>query len=288
MRTFLASGLCWLALLVVCSSRAEPITVVAAENVYGDIARQVGGPDVTVISILSNPNQDPHEFEASASTARAIADARLVIYNGAGYDPWAVKLLSASKSASREVVEVAKLARKKAGENPHLWYEVATISALGSTLVTKMTQLDAEHRSGYAERGGAFEASIASLRDRIATLRSKHAGTLVTATEPVFDYMAAALGLKMRNSRFQLAVMNGTEPSATEIAAFEEDLRTRAVKVLLYNSQTTQALAERMRTIATEIGVPVVAVTETEPPGQSYQQWMLSQLNALDRALGDR
>jgi zinc/manganese transport system substrate-binding protein len=287
MSKFFAGGLLVL-LAAFSSSRAEPIKVVAAENVYGDIARQIGGSDVTVTSILSNPNQDPHEFEASASTARAIADARLVIYNGVGYDPWAVKLLSASKSASREVIEVAKLARKKAGDNPHLWYDVATISALGSTLAIKMTQLDAEHRSGYTERGVAFEAAMAPLRGRIATLRAKHADTPVTATEPVFDYMAAALGLKMRNSRFQLAVMNGTEPGAAAIAAFEQDLRNRAVKVLLYNTQTGQALAEQMRTIANEAGVPVVAITETMPPGQSYQVWMLGQLDELDRALGSR
>jgi zinc/manganese transport system substrate-binding protein len=110
----------------------------------------------------------------------------------------------------------------------------------------------------------------------------------VTATEPVFGYMADALGLRMRNGRFQLGVMNGTEPSARDIAAFEKDLRTRVVKVLFYNSQTGSALAERMRTIAADAGVPVVGVTETEPPGMTYQQWMTSQLDALGRALGKR
>ena len=129
---------------------------------------------------------------------------------------------------------------------------------------------------------------MARLRERIATLRSKHGGTPVTATEPVFGYMAAALGLEMRNGRFQLAVMNGTEPGASAIAAFEKDLRTRAVKVLLHNTQTTQALAQRMRAIATEAGVPVVSVTETAPPGQSYQAWMLAQLDELDRALASQ
>ena len=192
---FFAVGL-YALLAAVFSAGAEPIKVVAAENVYGDIARQIGGSDVTVTSILGNPNQDPHEFEAGASTARATADARLVIYNGAGYDPWAVKLLSASKSGAREVIEVAKLAHKKPGDNPHLWYDVATISTFGSTLATKMAQLDAVHQSKYAERGAAFDASMAQLRDRIATLRAKHAGTPVTATEPVFDYMAEALAVR--------------------------------------------------------------------------------------------
>src|SRR5208283_2393273 len=119
----------------------------------------------------------------------------------------------------------------------------------------------------------------------IAALRARYAGTAVTATEPLFDYMADALGLVMRNGRFQLAVMNGTEPGASAIAAFEHDLRSHAVKVLLYNRQTSQALAERMRRIALEAGVAVVPVSETEPPGVDYQAWMLGQLDALERAL---
>ncbi len=287
MRRLIGTGLVALA-AGISAARAAPIAVVAAENVYGDIAGQIGGANVVVTSILSNPAQDPHEFEASAATARAISDARLVIYNGADYDPWAVRLLSASRSPSRARIEVAGLVGRKAGVNPHVWYDIAAVSALASALAAKLTQLDPGHGSDYAERLAAFEASMGSLRAKIAALRGKYAGTPVTATEPLFDYMAASLGLTMRNERFQLAVMNGTEPGAAAIAGFEKDLRIRRVKVLLYNTQTSQALAERMRTIATEVGVPVVTITETEPDGQRYQQWMGSQLDALDRALAGR
>jgi zinc/manganese transport system substrate-binding protein len=286
-RGLLAAGLTAL-FAAVSPAHSDSLSIVAAESVYGDIARQIGGAEVAVTSVLVNANRDPHEFEASASTARAIADARLVIYNGAGYDPWAPRLLAASKGKPREVIEVARLLNRKPGDNPHFWYDATAMSALASTLAAKMSEIDAAHKSGYAKRGEAFEASMTQLRERIAALRSKHAGTPVTATEPVFDYMAEALGLKMRNSRFQLAVMNGTEPGASAITAFEKDLRTRAVKVLLYNTQTTQALAQRMRTIATEAGVPVIAITETAPQDQSYQAWMLAQLEALDRALDKR
>ena len=270
------------------AAHAAPIKVVAAENVYGDIAAQIGGANVAVTSILTSPTQDPHEFEASAATARLLADARLVIYNGADYDPWVAKLLGASRSASRVTVEVAKLVDKKSGDNPHIWYAPAAVGALAAALAARLTELDPTARETYAGRLATFEASMQPLRDKIAALRTKYAGTPVTATEPLFDYMADALGLKMRNGRFQLAVMNGTEPSAAAIAAFEKDLRTRTVKVLLYNTQTTQALAERMRTIAKEVGVPVVAISETEPTGQTYQAWMLAQLDALERALGGR
>jgi zinc/manganese transport system substrate-binding protein len=268
--------------------RADPVRIVAAESVYGNVARQVGGAYVTVSSILDGPNQDPHDFDASAATARAIAGARIVIYNGLGYDAWAVHLLSASRSSSREVIEVARLAGKKAGANPHLWYDPSAVSALGAKLRDMLSALDPAHRREYASGLEAFEASLRPLREKIAAMRARHTGRPVTATEPVFDYMADALGLEMRNRRFQLAVMNGTEPGAASIAAFENDLRRRAPKALLYNTQTSQALAERMRRIASQAGVPVVPITETQPEGRSYAEWMLAQLDALDRALGER
>lgn len=274
--------------VAISGAQADPIRVVAAENVYGDIARQIGGANVAVQSILTSPSQDPHEFEASVSTARAMADARLVIYNGVDYDPWAAKLLAASAPPRREIIEVAKLAHKKPGDNPHLWYDPATVSALSEVLAAKLMQLDSEHGQDYTRGLAAFDIAMQSLHQKIAVLRGQYAGTPVTATEPVFDYMADAIGLSMRNGRFQLAIMNGTEPGAGAIAAFEHDLRTHAVKVLLYNRQTSRALAERMRRIAEQAGVPVVAITETEPPGMSYQEWMLGQLDALDRALGGR
>jgi zinc/manganese transport system substrate-binding protein len=274
--------------MAVSMARAGTLKVVAAENVYGDLAQQIGGSNVSVHSILTNPNQDPHEFEANASNARAIADATLVVYNGADYDPWMTKLLSASRAPSRKVIEVARLVNKRPGDNPHIWYDPAAISALSEALADTLSTLDPAHRTEYADRHAAFGRSMQPIADRIADLREKYSGSAVTATEPVFGYMAEVLGLKMRNGRFQLAVLNGTEPSARDIAAFEKDLRTRAVKVLFYNSQTTSALTERMRTIAANAGVPIVGVTETEPQGMTYQQWMASQLDALGHALGER
>jgi zinc/manganese transport system substrate-binding protein len=278
--------------LAICSSltvaRAEPIAIVAAENFYGDVAEQIGGPSVTVTSILTNPDQDPHLFEASASTARNLATARVVIFNGADYDPWMSKLLSASRASGRTIIEVAKLVGKKAGDNPHLWYDPKTMPALAKALAETLGKLDPEHRGDYEARRDAFDTSLKPLNDKIAALSQQYAGTAVTATEPVFGYMADAIKLKVRNQRFQLAIMNSTEPSVSEIAAFQKDLRTRAVKVLLYNNQTSEALTEKMRAIAKESGVPVVGVSETEPTGKTFQEWMLSQLVALETGLAGK
>lgn len=266
-------------------AEAATVDIVAAENFYGDIAQQIGGKDVTVTSILSNPDQDPHEFEASPSVARALSNAALVIYNGADYDPWVPKLLAASPSPARHAIVVAELVHKKPGDNPHIWYEPEAATALATRLSELLARMDPDHAAAYRRRLAIFEHSMQPLADRIAEMRRKYAGTPVTATEPVFGYMADALGLEMRNRHFQLAVMNDTEPSAADIASFEADLRSRAVKALIYNRQTSDALTRRMREIARQSGVPVVGVTETEPPGKDYQQWMRSQLNALDRAL---
>ena len=274
------------AALTLTAARAEPVKIVAAENFYGDVAKQLGGDNVSVSSVLTNPDQDPHLFEASASTARSIADARIVIFNGANYDPWMVKLLSASPRSSREVVEVAALVDKKAGDNPHLWYDPNTMPALAKRLTALLATVDSDHRADYQQRLTRFERALKPLNEKIAMLRQKYAGVPVTATEPVFAYMATAIGVNMRNEDFQLAIMNNSEPSALQIATFEKDLRTRTVKALLYNNQASEETTKKMQAIAKNAGVPVVGISETEPPGTTFQEWMLSQLNALEAALG--
>jgi zinc/manganese transport system substrate-binding protein len=270
------------------AARAEPLPVVAAENFYGNVIAQIGGAHVAVTSILSSPDQDPHLFEASASTARALAAARLVVYSGIGYDDWMTKLTAASKGQARQVVVVARMAGHKDGDNPHIWYDVALVSGFAKNIAARLETLDPANAAAYRAGAAAFEKSLAPLRARIAAMKGKYAGMPVTATEPVFGYMATALGLVMRNEALQLAVMNETEPSAKQIAAFEKDLRTHAVKALIFNSQTGEAISRRFQKVATESHVPLVGVSETLPPGKSYQEWMLSQLEALDRALAGR
>jgi zinc/manganese transport system substrate-binding protein len=274
------------AVLTLTAARAEPVNIVAAENFYGDVAKQLGSANVSVSSILTNPDQDPHLFEASASTARSIADARIIIFNGADYDPWMVKLFSASPRSGREVIEVAALVDKKAGDNPHLWYAPNTMPALAKTLTALLATVDSDHRADYQQRLTRFERTLKPLNEKIAMLRQKYAGVPVTATEPVFGYMAAAIGVNMRNEDFQLAIMNNSEPSPSQIAAFEKDLRARTVNVLLYNNQASEETTKKMQAIARDAGVPVVGISETEPPGTTFQEWMLSQLNALEAALG--
>lgn len=271
--------------LPVLARAASPIPVVAAENMYGDVASQIGGAQVSVTSILSSPDQDPHLFEVTPSAARIVSRARLVISNGAGYDPWMDRLLRAAPNPARRTIVVATLAGARPGDNPHLWYDTAVMLKAAKAVATELTAIDPEHKQQYQQHLAAFQHAMQPVQAKIATLRKHLAGTPVTATEPVFGYMLHALGMQVRNQRFQRSVMNDTEPSASDVAAVQNDLRDHRVRLLVYNTQTSGPMARRMRRLAQKAGIPVLGVTETEPPGMTYQAWMLHDLNALERAL---
>jgi zinc/manganese transport system substrate-binding protein len=290
MKILTVLSLAWLAAAVSVAAAAEDkiedkIAVVAAENFYGDVARQIGGDRVSVVSILSNPDQDPHLFEVSPAVVRQIAAVQVVVFNGAGYDPWIEQILKAATHPGRIVISAAELMHRKSGDNPHLWYDPATMPAVARALAGAFASADPAHKDEYAARLATFLAALAPVDAKIAAIRDKFAGTTVTATEPVFGYMAQALKLSMTNERFQLAIMNDTEPSARDVAAFERDLKDHKVHVLFYNKQAPTALVEHLIALAHDANIPVVGITETAPAGVSYQNWMLQQLDETGRAL---
>ena len=276
------------ALPLVTTAEAASLDAVAAENFYGDLAKQIGGKAVAVTSILSNPDQDPHLFEADPSTARALKRAKVVIRNGADYDPWMEKLLAADPSPGRAEVVAADLVGKKAGDNPHLWYDPRTMRVVADALAESLAAADPADGAAFRKNAEAFKTSLNPLDAKIAAMKAKYAGQPVTASEPVFGYMAGLLGLDMHNESFQLAVMNNTEPSPSDVARFEDDLKTHKVKVMIYNSQADDQAVKRLVEIARAAKVPVVGVTETEPKGETYLTWMMKQLDSLDRALSGK
>lgn len=273
-------------LLAASPADAAPPRIVAAEQVYGDVAAQIAGPGAVVHSILTNPDQDPHLFEASPGVARALAGARIVILNGLDYDPWMKGLLAANPVPGRVVLDAGALAGQKTGANPHVWYLPATMPALSHALEDALAAADPAGAAGYRARAAAFRASLAPIAARIAALHARFAGAPVTATEPVFGDLLDAVGLADRNRDFQIAVMNDTEPGASAIARFEADLRDHRVRLLVYNSQASDPIAAHMQSLAKAAHIPVLGVTETEPPGQSYQRWVLGELDALGHMLG--
>jgi zinc/manganese transport system substrate-binding protein len=283
------AGLAFAGLLMLAQTAAAPaagpLKLVAAENFYGNVAQQIGGPQVEVVSVMSSPDQDPHLFETSPGVLRRLADAHIVIYNGADYDPWMPKLLTATPRPGRVAIVAADLVHRRVGDNPHLWYDPATMPAVARALAATLAKLDPAHAADYRARLQAFLGSLKPIDDKIAALRRKYAGAAVTATEPVFGHMAAALGLQMRNEKFQLSIMNDTEPAARDVAAFERDLKEHKVRVLFYNKQASSKIVQHLVALARANHVPVVGVTETVLPGMTFQQWVQSELADTEKAL---
>jgi zinc/manganese transport system substrate-binding protein len=256
---------------------AQPLKIVAAENFYGGVAEQIAGPSAEVTSILSNPNQDPHEFQSDPKTAKEVADATIIIYNGLGYDTWMEKLLGADRKSDRVIINVAQLVGAKEGSNPHLWYDPKTMPALAAKLASILHRPQSEI---------VFSKSMQPLIDKINKLKPKTTGIKVTATEPVFGYMASALGFQMLNKGYQQAIMNDATPHFQEIVSFEKSLTDHTAQLLFQNSQTINPSTQRLIAIAKQNHIPVINITETEPTSaKSYVDWMISQLEEIESSL---
>lgn len=270
------------------AAQAAPakITVVAAENFYGDVIAQIAGGRASVTSIISDPIADPHEYASSVRDMAAIGRARLVVINGLGYDGFMPKLLKATPNSTREVLDVSRITGKKAGDNWHIWYDPAIMPKFARAFTDFFVRVDPAGAQSYRSRLLRFDAAYRPVRTEIAAIRAKFVGAPIGATEPIFENMAVALGMETLTSReFQKAVEEGEDPPARAIAEMQDQLHLHEIKVLVYNVQTVSRVTERIRKDAARLGVPVVGVSETLPPGLTYQNWMIKQLNEIERAL---
>lgn len=276
-----------LLLLFVDCGFAQSIPIVAAENFYGEIAQQLGGPYVEVTTILNNPQQDPHLFSANPATAKAIANAKYIVFNGLDYDNWILPLISSAQNNDLHLIDVAKLNDKQSGDNPHIWYNPKNMATYANYLTGQLSLSDNTHASYFHDQLQIFLKDYQTLWDKIQRLKKTHQGAAIIATEPVFNDMAQLIGLQVQALDFQLSVMNGTEPSLSAIKNFENLLNNRQVKLLIYNNQVFNLTTQRMRQLAEKNGIPTLGVSETQPIGQSYFGWMHSQLDQLAKALGE-
>ena len=270
------------------AASSTTITAIGAENEYADVIAQVGGKYVRASSIMSNPNTDPHTFEASPAVAREISAADLIVQNGVGYDDWATTIENAAPSTARKVINVQQLlGLPNSTPNPHLWYKPTTMPAVANAIATDLAQIDPAHASYYKANAAAFSASLTAWTKAIATFAAAHPNTPVATTEPVADYLLQAAGADIMTPwTFQADIMNGTDPSPQDTAIEKSLFTQHKVKVFLYNQQVTDALTESFISLAQANGIPVVGVYETMPtPGFDYQSWMLAEVNALSKAV---
>jgi zinc/manganese transport system substrate-binding protein len=249
---------------------------------------QIGGQYVSVTAIMSNPNTDPHTFEASPGVAREVGAAELVVQNGLGYDTFMNAIESAAPNGRRKVIDVqALLGLPGSTPDPHLWYNPRTMPAVARQIATDLGALEPAHAAYFSANAATFDASLTPWLQAIQSFKSAHPGTPVATTEPVADYLLDAMGASnLTPFPFQADVMNGVDPAPQEVTTENALLTEHKVKVLAYNQQVTDSLTEGIVATARANGIPVVGVHETMPtPGYSYQRWMLAEVQALERAV---
>jgi zinc/manganese transport system substrate-binding protein len=266
------------------------IPAVGAEDQYANVIEQVGGRYVTTLAVESNPNTDPHTFEASPSVAEIVGTAGLVVQNGLGYDTFMERIESASPSSRRKVIDVQKLlGLPDATPNPHLWYRPQTMPAVARAVAADLAALAPAHADYFEANAAAFERSLAPWRHALARFAAEYPSTPVATTEPVGDYMLEAAGtLDMTPFSLQADIMNGVDPAPQDVTLENSLFASHRVKAFIYNQQVTDSLTASFLAAAKRYGVPVVGVYETMPmPGFDYQSWMLAEVRALRRAVAE-
>jgi zinc/manganese transport system substrate-binding protein len=263
------------------------VRVVAAENFWGSLISQIGGARVSVTSIVTDPNVDPHDYESNPADARAIATAQLVIENGAGYDDWCSQLVAASATPHQTVLNVADLLGMPSGANPHFWYSPTYVNATVNRMYTDLTAIDPADSHYFLQEYQTLRASLAQVDGRIAEIQHRFGGTHVASTESIFVYLAAAAGLNLVSPpAFMNAISEGDDPPAQSVVEFQNQLESGTVSLMVYNLQTVTPLTEQMKAIAVQHNVPLVGVTETiQPPNVPFQTWMAAQLLNIQNAL---
>jgi zinc/manganese transport system substrate-binding protein len=270
------------------TTSADKIVAIGAENEYTSVLQQVGGRYVQASAIMSNPNTDPHTFEASASVAREISSAQLVVQNGVGYDPFMDSIEKAVPDSGRKVINVQQvLGLPDSTPNPHLWYKPSTMPAVANAVASGLAAIQPAHAAYFKANAKAFISSLGTWTQAIASFKATYPNTPVAVTEPVADYLLQAAGVDIKTPfEFQADIMNGTDPSAQDVALERSLFTDHKVKVFLYNQQVTDTLTQSFISLARANGIPVVGVYETMPtPGYTYQSWMLAETKALKQAV---
>jgi zinc/manganese transport system substrate-binding protein len=262
------------------------INIVAAEDFYGNIAQQLGGDKVSVTSILSDPNVDPHEYESDVQDGIAITNASIVIENGLQYDTWMDKLLSASPNSNRVLITAGAIAPDPLPDNPHVWYGIDNISTIAGAIERALIKIDPMDAAVFQNNLTSFNASLTPIAAKMNEIKTQYAGTPVGLTETIYLYQTAPMGLSVLTPfNFEKAIAEGNDPSAQDVNTTNQQVAGKKIKVLIYNSQTVTPITTNLQSAAQANGIPVVPVTETMPPNDTYQTWMMNELNALETAL---
>ncbi|MEU3984490.1 zinc ABC transporter substrate-binding protein [Streptomyces sp. NPDC026672] len=272
------------------ASPSPKIQVVASTNVYGDITERIGGDRVDVTSIISDPDQDPHSYEANTQNQLALSKAKIVIENGGGYDDFIDRMLGSGNNSSAELINAVKVSGRTAPEggelNEHVWYDFPTVAKIADRIAAALGEADPADAAAFTKNAETFKEKLAGLEAKEADIKKKHGGEAVGITEPVPLYLTEAGGLVNKTpEEFSEAIEEGDDVSPKILQETLALYSGRQVKALVYNAQTSGPQTEKVENAAKAAGIPVVPVTETLPTGKDYLGWMTANVDALASAL---
>ena len=273
-----------------CTNSGSSVQVVAGENFWGSLVSQIGGTHVNVTSIVNDPNTDPHEYESNSADARAITNACFVIVNGAGYDTWALNIIAAANTPHQTVLNVQMLLGQPVDANPHFWYSPYFVNTTVRAMYKDLVAIDPADSGYFRQQYASLNSSLwTSYMEQEGIIKHEFSGAPVASTESIFVYMANATGLNfITPPEFMKAVAEGNDPSAQDVAAFENQLNggNSTVRVLIYNEQTVTPLTQSLLALAAKNEIPYIRISETiQPPNFTFQAWMQGEVGQLQNAL---
>ncbi len=290
---------------------AAALQVVASASEYGQIAEEIGGDAVEVISIVSSASQDPHSYEASARDQLTIQRADLIIENGGGYDPFVDALIDAS-GVDAPVVTAVEHAHDwpeneghdddpqddaahdhdhddhdhVEGFNEHVWYDPEAMGLLAEAAAERLAELDPENEQAFRDNAASFNSGIQELEDRLAEVRAAAGGRDVAMTEPVPAYLLEDAGLhNVTPDDFTEAVEEGQDVPPAVLKEMQDLMASGDIAFLAYNEQTSTSQTEAVRSTAEDAGIPVVDFSETLPEGEDFLAWMNRNVKAIQDVL---
>ncbi|WP_225425352.1 metal ABC transporter solute-binding protein, Zn/Mn family [Apilactobacillus timberlakei] len=270
------------------SSHSDKIRIVTSTDIYGQAARAVAGSKAQVNSIINNPNVDPHDYQPTIKVAENISNANVVIYNGLGYDSWIEPLTQNTKKHTKLLNVGANLLNKKTGDNPHVWYFSKTMIKLTNEIAKTLSNKDPANKTYYFHNARKYINTFSPIQHKIKQLKSNKSKILVDVSEPVFDYSLKEMGYQVKDGGYSKAVENGTDPTPNEIRSVQLDIIHHKIAFFVENTQASDSIVDNLVQLAKKHKVPVVKVTETMPNNTTYQKWMLSQYQQVERIQNER
>lgn len=265
------------------SSSNGKIKITATTDFYGEVARKVAGSKGEVTSVITNPDVDPHDYQPTTKVAKQTVGSKIVIANGIGYDGWMSKLVKDTKEV--DYIRVGEdLMAKQNGDNPHLWYNPATMPKLANTIAAKLGKLQPKNKAYFKKNAKAYIASLKPINDKIAQLKqiaSTKKNKEVYVSEPVFDNALQAIGFKVGDAQFENDTEKDVDPSPQTIKDMQNGIKNHKIAFFVFNKQVDDKTVNNLVALAKKNHVPVLAVTETLPANKTYVQWMDSQYSQL-------